>query len=848
MHIRRCRVLVAGKIWIVPLLGMVSVALVTPRSDVALGQSNPVTITATFDVTNSIETDAFGINSSGQIVGWFLATTNSAGASCTANPLPAGCVHGFLGSAAGPFTTIDPSNSIFTQAFGINDAGQIVGMYEDSGFKIHAFVRDPSTKSFTTIDDPSGVNTVAFGINGPGQIVGYFQDNNGNHGFVRDPATGNFTTLDDPNGVGKTRAFGINDAGQIVGAFFTPAGHGFLAVGGSFTTIDGPSASQTEAIGINNNGQIVGFFLDSGGSHGFLTVVGGAFTAFDVPNATTGSTFAGGINGNGQIAGYYSANSTRHGFLANGKPDPRLIVPQWFQAGIPGATDKAGKSYAPPLYTNFWGPFHYDKDLPNTTIGQVGCALTTLTMLVNFWKGNQSSPTGLTNYSLPNVPPLDPNSPSNLMWPNNWPGLFSKLPNQKGWVEWNNFGPQFVTYNHTRVYLCPSSGCPYPSFPILPQGAVADVNGFFTLDAATQTLINILRNGIPVILPILGIDNKDHHFVVVTGFDSKLGTFLVNDPGDNTVMTFYSVTDNSGNYVKDGNIIAKGVPNAAYASGDGITVTSVQNSLSKISGWKVYTDHALTVQDPLTPQALGIYTDAPVEFILTDPQGRRTGFDPISSTSFQEIPASAYSTSVYSDELNFSFVEPPVKSLDMAAPMAGQYTLNVVGTGSGSFTLEVTAADAAGNWITQTYSGMTAPGVSTQFTFQGAVTIFATFSAIVDINASKNQFAVGGQFTLGAGSPGIDPLTQPVTLLLGAFSMTIPAGSFHLDSHGNYVFHGTINGVQLAAGVQPQGGNQYAYGIAGQNANNLPTANPVDVRLATGSNGGDVSVNANFTQ
>src|SRR5215467_646140 len=69
--------------------------------------------------------------------------------------------------------------------------------------------------SFTTIDVPGAINTQAFGINDSGQIVGFFDDALGGHGFVLDTG-GNFTTIDVP-GASSTRAFGINDSGQIVG-------------------------------------------------------------------------------------------------------------------------------------------------------------------------------------------------------------------------------------------------------------------------------------------------------------------------------------------------------------------------------------------------------------------------------------------------------------------------------------------------------------------------------------------------------------------------------------------------------------------------------------------------------
>jgi uncharacterized membrane protein len=101
------------------------------------------------------------------------------------------------------------------------------------------------------------------------------------HGFL--DASGSFTTIDVP-GSQSTYPFGINNnvPVQIVGWFGdTGLGqectarnskptHGFLASGGSFTTIDVPGATQTCAYGINDLGHIVGSFTDSAGTHSFL--------------------------------------------------------------------------------------------------------------------------------------------------------------------------------------------------------------------------------------------------------------------------------------------------------------------------------------------------------------------------------------------------------------------------------------------------------------------------------------------------------------------------------------------------------------------------------------------------
>jgi hypothetical protein len=502
------------------------------------------------------------------------------------------------------------------------------------------------------------------------------------------------------------------------------------------------------------------------------------------------------------------------------KPPPVVQgVPHWYQAGIPTVSGYPG---------NFWGAkdVKYDSiPLPDGTIRAKGCGLTALTIVANFWKGNTQDPTGPS--------PLDPGKI------NDWSGLYCTSSGKcRGDIEWNVFATAAKDRAVPLVRLypaCPTSnpycGTPNNSFPVFPDPRL--------------TLDNILRNGVPVILPIFvwQVDPITKvstrlpdavHFVVVTG-RTPTGDYFVIDVGDKNMTTLGTLENHAvwwhANETLD---LARSLnPNNYF----------VFVGLDPATG----TYKALDRKDPSTAQALGIYSADPVEFVLTDPQGRRAGFDPVSNTSFQEIPTSAYSSTLYRDDLNLSAPDPPpFKALDMANQMPGQYTLDVIGTGSGDFTVEVRASDAAGNWITQTYSGTTAPGASSRFTFPGAVTTLATFSANVAISQSTNGFAVGGLLSVSMGSLGIDPLTQPVTLQVGAFLITIPAGFFQLDPSGSYVFFGTINGVQVAAGIQPQGGTLYAYGIAGLNASNLPTANPVDVRLAIGNTGGNTSATATF--
>src|SRR5262249_28538757 len=77
-----------------------------------------------------------------------------------------------------------------TFAYGINDSGQIVGWYDAaSDFAAHGFLYSGGV--FTTIDDPAGNNTMVFGINNAGQCVGQSSA----RGFVFTPDGFGFHTV-----------------------------------------------------------------------------------------------------------------------------------------------------------------------------------------------------------------------------------------------------------------------------------------------------------------------------------------------------------------------------------------------------------------------------------------------------------------------------------------------------------------------------------------------------------------------------------------------------------------------------------------------------------------------------
>jgi probable HAF family extracellular repeat protein len=202
----------------------------------AMCQAGTLTF-STIDYPGALASYANGINSSGDIVGLWLASLDGFGQ------------RAFLQSG-GVFTTL-----LGASAFGINNNGVIVGSNGGSG----SFIYDNGNYQMLCI--PSAF-TQATGINDSGEIVGSYRNNaNVTHGFLY--KGGAFTTINVP-GANFTVINGINNKGQMVGEYSTAPGivQGFLYDGSTFTTIDAPCAPadycDTELHGINDSGEIVG--------------------------------------------------------------------------------------------------------------------------------------------------------------------------------------------------------------------------------------------------------------------------------------------------------------------------------------------------------------------------------------------------------------------------------------------------------------------------------------------------------------------------------------------------------------------------------------------------------------
>lgn len=325
---------------------------------------------------------ATAVNNLGQVTGYsYTATPNVVRAF-----LYSGGVMTDIGTLPNPYDSNHFSS--VTQAFSINDSGQIVGQgYTNFGGQ-HAFLYSGGTMTDLNPLLPNSNGSIGHAINNSGAVTGSWGPPNAPKASAFLYSGGSMTDLGnrligyainnlnqvagsidvaDPHfghpeaalllgngsandlgtfGYASSQAFGINNAGQVIGGAYTNSANGnaFLYSNGHVTLLGTLGGGTSTAFSINNLGQIVGnsAFDSAGDNHGFLYAGG---TMYDLNNLVSPSAgvlnivvdgqAGNAINDLGQIAAEGIVGGYEHALLLTPEvvPEPATWSAGFLTAG-----------------------------------------------------------------------------------------------------------------------------------------------------------------------------------------------------------------------------------------------------------------------------------------------------------------------------------------------------------------------------------------------------------------------------------------------------------------------------------------------------------------------------------
>ncbi len=316
---------------------------------------------AAYTVTDLGQGQAYGINSSGEVVGTFGlynggVTTPLGGTAYGIND--SGQVVGTFGLYSGGATI-----GLAGTGYAINNAGYVVGQNSGQGQAYVYNINDRRTYGLGTL---GGATSCAYGINSAGQVVGgSLPANSGGYPNLPNPFTCTTTTYRG-HIIGSTmtnlltytslpsfdyqywpsQAQGINNAGTIVGYMYDSNfiafqySNGALTVLGTLAGLNPPEGAPvwcgySYAEAINNAGQIVGASTPGsseqayfGPLHAFIYDNGVMTDLNNLIDPTLGWTleYAQAINDNGQIVGYgIGPDGNTDAFLLTPTPEPATM-------------------------------------------------------------------------------------------------------------------------------------------------------------------------------------------------------------------------------------------------------------------------------------------------------------------------------------------------------------------------------------------------------------------------------------------------------------------------------------------------------------------------------------------
>jgi len=293
------------------------------------------------------------------------------------------------------------------------------------------------------------------------------------------------------------------------------------------------------------------------------------------------------------------------------------------------------------------------------------------------------------------------------------------------------------------------------------------------------------------------------HWVTVYGMTPDKSTWLIHDPGSSVAGTG---------------------ANGGFGGKTGTLRDLYGDQFCEV---RQYSGREFTF---VTETGLRIKFHSPVELLITDPQGRKLGDDPVALRFFDEIPDSYYDSIGLEDDDTGTDPTDPGKSLYIPRAASGQYTLNVTGLDTSAYSADFVALDSN--------------GVKTEMSLKN-IPIGLNEVQTFNINYSSTPGQTI-QVTGGFDGGGQNPASVNTFLSyskLASSRTTLPAGTqtytiviFYSPVVMPGTFSATLNGSNVTSMFHPQPGTSEAVAVplqAGRNLLDLQIQGSLPNRVAT---------------
>jgi hypothetical protein len=366
-----------------------------------------------------------------------------------------------------------------------------------------------------------------------------------------------------------------------------------------------------------------------------------------------------------------------------------------------------------------WAKLPYDKD-PPYTIGQLGCALTCCTMLIDYYGDitQQTDPASLNTWLTGQQDGYGGQNGHSVVWQ-----AVARYARQKN-IQLYFAEPPLDMRDDVRLekLLCANEPV---ILEVLHKDNVNPVSATFT--PFTQPAAN---SRVPV---TVGDTSWMVPNVTLLHVDGG-GVYIVRDKTDATGVVEIENLGYSGNASEGatvtGSIISRVHEHFVLATGDtadkGIRINDPAFNHAWIDdfyyntyvGMRIFCTPKTAQGVAATLPALLVFGHSPVELLITDPAGNQTGVNPQSGQSYNQIASSSYTVESLGDAEDQTGNNdlPESKELHVGNPSDCTYKLQVFGTGTGLFNLDFIGYDSDGNPSLMSVAGNASPGSEIDYT------------------------------------------------------------------------------------------------------------------------------------